>query len=215
MVFTSCCPLSWRSFCFRFVVVDPCFIHCHIPMQKILITSLKQPQTALWILLIPLSCQLSHATLIYDRTKLFCGVLLCFPEQLLILGDQSVQRHRCLYDRVNIRHTSRWLLISLVKSLHNAYQATVLLQQYFSPLKSNVLLTLETLFYTLFWKWQKSFHQNLCNFWTKCQIVMKFWHLTFEGWHYPEIIWIWQGWCHLYDRPRTYWVMCYTRCVPK
>ena len=49
-VFTSCCPLSWRSFCFRCVVVDPCFIHCYIPTQKILLTSLKQLQTALWIL---------------------------------------------------------------------------------------------------------------------------------------------------------------------
>ena len=28
--FISCCPLSWRYFCFRCVVVDPCFIHCHI-----------------------------------------------------------------------------------------------------------------------------------------------------------------------------------------
>ena len=32
--------------------------------------------------------------------ELFCGLLLCFPEQLLILGDQSVQRHQCLYERV-------------------------------------------------------------------------------------------------------------------
>ena len=44
---------------------------------------------------------------------------------------------------------------------------------------------------------------------TKHQIVMKFWHLTFECWYYPEIIWIWQQWYHLYVRPETYWVMCY------
>ena len=31
--------------------------------------------------------QLSHATLIYDSPKLLCGILLCFSEQLLILGD--------------------------------------------------------------------------------------------------------------------------------
>ena len=43
-------------------------------------------------LLIYLRCQLSLATLIYDRPKLFCGLLLCFPKQLLILGDQSIQR---------------------------------------------------------------------------------------------------------------------------
>ena len=48
--FTSYCPLDWRSFCFRCVVVDLCFIHCHIPSQKILFTSLEQLQTALWIL---------------------------------------------------------------------------------------------------------------------------------------------------------------------
>ena len=52
-------------------------------------------------------------------------------------------------------------------------------------------------------------HQNLCNFWTKRQIVMKFWHLTFEGWYYSEIICICQQWCHLYVRPETYWVICY------
>ena len=48
--FTSCCPLSWRSFCFRCAVMDPYFIHCHIPTQKIFFTSLEQLQTALWIL---------------------------------------------------------------------------------------------------------------------------------------------------------------------
>ena len=47
---TSYCPLSWRSFCFRCVVVDPCFIYCHIPTQKILFTSLEQLQTELSIL---------------------------------------------------------------------------------------------------------------------------------------------------------------------
>ena len=46
-------------------------------------------------------------------------------------------------------------------------------------------------------------------FWTKHQIVMKFWHLTFEVWYYPKIIWIWQQWCHLYVGTETYWVMCY------
>ena len=46
--FTSCCSLSWWSVCVRFVMVDPCFIHCHIPTQKILFTSLEQLQTAFW-----------------------------------------------------------------------------------------------------------------------------------------------------------------------
>ena len=35
--FTSYCLLGWRSFFFRYVVMDPCFIHCHIPTQKILL----------------------------------------------------------------------------------------------------------------------------------------------------------------------------------
>ena len=46
--FTSCCPLSLRSFSLRCEVVDSCFIHCHIPTKKILFTSLEQLQTALW-----------------------------------------------------------------------------------------------------------------------------------------------------------------------
>ena len=50
--------------------------------------------------LISSRCQLSHETLIYDRPKLFYGLLLFFLKQLMILCDQSVQRHRCLYDRV-------------------------------------------------------------------------------------------------------------------
>ena len=41
----------------------------------------------------------------------------------------------------------------------------------------------QSMIYPLFWKWQKLLHQNLCNFWTKRQIVMKFWHLTYEGWY--------------------------------
>ena len=102
-----------------------------------------------------------------------------------------------------------------MQSLHNDYQATTLFQQYFFPLKSNVWLTLETLFYPLFWKWQKLLRQNVCNFWTKRQIIMKFWHLTFERWYYPEIIWIWQQWCHLYVIPETYWVMCWFRIASR
>ena len=43
---------------------------------------------------------ISEASLIYDRPKLFCGLLFCFPEQLLIMGEESVLCHGCLYDRV-------------------------------------------------------------------------------------------------------------------
>ena len=108
----------------------------------------------------------------------------------------------------NKKNTSRWFFISLMQSPLNVYQPTILLQQYFFPLKSYVRLTLEALFYPLFWKWQIFLHQDLRNFWTKRQIVVKFFHLTFEGWDYPEIILIWQQWCHLYVRPETYWLMC-------
>ena len=87
--------------------------------------------------------------------------------------------------------------------LNSTYQSMIVdfpgaeFQYDFFPLKSNVWSMLETLFYPLFWKWQKLLHHNLCNFWTKRKIVMKFWHLTFAGWYYPEVIWIWQQWCHL------------------
>ena len=47
--FTSCCPLGRRFFCFRCVMVDPYFIYCRIPTQKILSTLLDS-STALWIL---------------------------------------------------------------------------------------------------------------------------------------------------------------------
>ena len=90
--FTNCYPLSWRSFCFRCIKVDLCFIHCHIPTQKILFTSLEQLQTALWI-----------------RNALF------------------------------------------------------------------------------FW----------------------------SGWYYPEIIWIWQQWLHLYVILETYWGICYSKEAEK
>ena len=36
MDFTCCCPLSWLPIWLWSEVVDPCFIHCHIFMQKIL-----------------------------------------------------------------------------------------------------------------------------------------------------------------------------------
>ena len=94
---------------------------------------------------------------------------------------------------------------SVWSHLNSAYQY----QQHFFPLKCDVWLAFETLFYPLFRKWQKLLHQNLCNLWTKHHIVTKFWHLTFEGWHYTEIRWVWQQWCHLYVRPEACWVMCY------
>ena len=48
----------------------------------------------------------------------------------------------------------------------------------FFPLKSSVWLRLETLFYSFFWIWEKLLHENLCNFWTKPQILIIFWPFT-------------------------------------
>ena len=39
--FISWCSLSWRYFCFTLVVVDPCFIYCHKPIQKIILPRLN------------------------------------------------------------------------------------------------------------------------------------------------------------------------------
>ena len=50
-VFTCCCPLSWLLIWLWSQVVDLCFIHCHIFMQKLLFVALKQLQTMLWITL--------------------------------------------------------------------------------------------------------------------------------------------------------------------
>ena len=42
--FTCCYPLSWLLICLRSDVVDPCFIHCHIFIPKLLFVALKQLQ---------------------------------------------------------------------------------------------------------------------------------------------------------------------------
>ena len=36
MAFTCCCPLSWQPIWLQSEVVDICFLHCHIFMQKLL-----------------------------------------------------------------------------------------------------------------------------------------------------------------------------------
>ena len=41
MTFTYCCPLSWLSIWLRSKAVVPCFLHCHIFMQKLLLVALK------------------------------------------------------------------------------------------------------------------------------------------------------------------------------
>ena len=115
-------------------MMNLCFIHCHVPHKNpiycakpALLFSIDCKQTwypsrtefshenwQIHCSLISSRCQLSHATPIYDRPKPFCGLLKFFLEQLLNLGDQSVQHHRCLYG-----HLSRWsrVRITLVKPL--------------------------------------------------------------------------------------------------
>ena len=46
---TDCSPLGLRPLWLRSVVMDPGFVHCHIPTQKIRFISAKQLQTALGI----------------------------------------------------------------------------------------------------------------------------------------------------------------------
>ena len=50
MAFICCCPLSWLLIWLWSEMVDSCFIHCHIFMQKLLFVALKLLQTTLWII---------------------------------------------------------------------------------------------------------------------------------------------------------------------
>ena len=47
MAFTCCYPLRWLLIWLWSEVVDPCFIHCHIFMQKLIFVVLKWLQTTL------------------------------------------------------------------------------------------------------------------------------------------------------------------------
>ena len=87
-------------------MVDPCFIHCHIFMQKLLFVALKQLQTALWIVdswlfLIdcdqmwhPLWTQLSHWQMFMQNSdyiafwylQLFCN----FTQLQFTIGQNEI-----------------------------------------------------------------------------------------------------------------------------
>ena len=122
--------ISWLLIWLQSEMVDLCFIHCHIFMQKLLFVannalncqcivvfdrlwanavstlntafSLTNVHAKWWIhcLLISSTPLLSHATSIYDRPKRVCGGFGCFPVQLLNLGNLSIQHQLCLYDHV-------------------------------------------------------------------------------------------------------------------
>ena len=117
--FTWCCPLSWLPIWLQSEVVNPCFIHFHMFMQKLLFGCIKTVANNalnyqcivvfgwLWLtnvhakwwihgLLISSNSLLSHTTSIYNQPKRVCEVFWCFLGQLLNLGNQSVQHHLCL-----------------------------------------------------------------------------------------------------------------------
>ena len=100
--FSCCCPLSWLLIWLWSEVVDPCFIHCHMFMQKLLLVVLKQLQTTLWIVntfLInceqtqhPLWTQLSHWQMFMQHdeyTAFWYLQLLCYLMQLQFTIGQN------------------------------------------------------------------------------------------------------------------------------
>ena len=97
LAFICSCPLSWLTISLLSQVVDPCFIHCHIFMQKLLFVALKQLQSTLWIvdeLLFLIDCeqmchplwiQLSHWQMYMQKdeyTAFWYLQLLCYLMQL-------------------------------------------------------------------------------------------------------------------------------------
>ena len=108
-VFTCCCLLSWLPIWLSNEVVDPCFIHCHIFMQKPLFVVLKQLQTTLWIvdtLLFLIDCEqtwhsLSHwKTFMEDSeyTAFWYLQLLCYLTQLqLTIGQNEFVEFFCVF----------------------------------------------------------------------------------------------------------------------
>ena len=102
--FTCCCLLSWLLIWLYSEVVDPCFICCHISMQKLLLVALKLLQTKLWIvnvLLFLIDCeQTQHPlwTKLYywqmfmqnvEYTAFWYLQLLCYLTQLLVRIGQN------------------------------------------------------------------------------------------------------------------------------
>ena len=78
----------------------------------------------------------------------------------------------------------------------------------FEALQASVIYTHEIVSNPLFWEYQDWRHLNHCNSWTKHQNVMKFWHVSFEGWYSWKTI---QNFCwqrHLCVSPGTYWSTC-------
>ena len=72
MTFTCCCPLSWLPIWLQSEVVDSCFIHCYIFMQKLLLlhwNSCKQcsessMHSSFWLTVSKYSTHFEHSFLI-------------------------------------------------------------------------------------------------------------------------------------------------------
>ena len=91
-----------------------------------------------------------------------------FVEQLLNLGDLSVQHPLCLYDRILSQHTASEPLFPTEQRLTNGYQAIALLDQSFPPSESNALSTHKSQMSPLFWKFETVankflYYYNICS----------------------------------------------------
>ena len=137
MAFTCCYPLSWLSVWLRSEVVDPCFIHYHISMQKLLCVALKQLQTMLWFvdaLLFLINCelsQLSHWQIFRQNseyTAFWYLQLLCYLTQLqftvgqnefvefLVFSEFGRSERSALFASVRPRLKSAYHLLTIVSN---------------------------------------------------------------------------------------------------
>ena len=96
MAFTCCCPLSWLPIWLRSKVVDPCFIYCHIFMQKLFFVALKQLQTILWIidaLLFLIDCEEMRYPLWTQRfhRQMFMQIMNTLPSD--IFNSSAISRN--------------------------------------------------------------------------------------------------------------------------
>ena len=141
--------------CRRVAVFDRLWANAVTISNRAFSCSNVQAKWLIDCLLLSSRCQLSHATLIYNRPKPFYGVFLYFLKQQSDLGDQSVQHHRCLYGQVWNQQTTSLPFVSMEQSPNNTCQTIALLERYFFPLKRNALSTHEIQIFPLFWKLQK------------------------------------------------------------
>ena len=95
---------------------------------------------------------ISYATSIYNRPKQVCGVFLCFPGQLLNLGDLSIQHQLCLMTAFKVSISPLNCCFRLSRVWITLIKPLLCLNSIFSPSESNSLLTHEIQIFPLFWK---------------------------------------------------------------